>query len=226
MPKPNRRPKKHESPEPLREVEVSPLNRQQDAALKCLSCAVIAFLVGPAGCGKTHLACAYAAAAVADGKAERIILTRPIVEAGESLGYLPGSYEEKSAPYLLPIYDALDKVGGKVGRRREQLGASVKVAPLAYMRGRTFDRSIVIVDEAQNCTLSQLKLVITRLGKDSQMILTGDLSQSDLRQSDRALHGVIERLKGVSGIEVHEFDSRSIVRHPILHSVLERLEKP
>jgi phosphate starvation-inducible PhoH-like protein len=210
--------------EPLREVEVTPLNRQQDAALRSVARSPISFLLGPAGTGKTHLACGYAARAVADARIEKIILTRPIVEAGESLGYLPGTFEEKSAPYLLPIYDALDAVAGRTGRRREQLRATLQVAPLAYMRGRTFNNSIIIVDEAQNCTLSQLRLVISRLGRDSQMILTGDLSQSDLRSHDQGLGTVVKKLEGLAGIAVFRFDSQAIVRHSILSSVLERLE--
>jgi len=229
MPKPQRvkksRPKQPIDIEPLREVEVTPLNRQQDAALKAMSRSSISFLLGPAGTGKTHLACGYAARCVADGRFERIILTRPIVEAGESLGYLPGTFEEKAAPYLLPIHDALDAVAGRTGRRREQMRAVLQVAPLAYMRGRTFNRSIIVVDESQNCTLSQLKLVISRLGRDSQMILTGDLSQSDLRNHEQALGTVVNKLEGLPGVTVFRFDSTGIVRHPILQGVLDRLEK-
>lgn len=223
MPKP-RRLKKALAIEPLRDVETTPINRQQDAALKSIARASIAFLLGPAGTGKTHLACGYAAKCVADGRVEKIILTRPIVEAGESLGYLPGSYEEKAAPYLLPIHDALDAVAGKTGRRREQLRACLQVAPLAYMRGRTFNNSIVVVDESQNCTLSQLRLVISRLGRDSQMILTGDLSQSDLRSHDQALGLVVKKLECLPGVAVFRFDSTGIVRHPILADVLKALE--
>jgi phosphate starvation-inducible PhoH-like protein len=228
MPKPKRvkksRPKPPIAIEPLREVDLTPITRQQDAAIKSITRSSISFLLGPAGTGKTHIACGYAARCVADGRVERIILTRPIVEAGESLGFLPGTFEEKSAPYLLPIHDALDAVAGKSGRRREQLRASLQVAPLAYMRGRTFNRSIIVVDEAQNCTLSQLRLVISRLGRDSQMVLTGDLSQSDLRSHERALGTVVERLEGAAGVAVFRFDSTGIVRHPILADVLKRLE--
>jgi phosphate starvation-inducible PhoH-like protein len=227
MPKPQRvkksRPKQPVIVEPLRDVEIVPLNRQQDAALKAVARSSISFLIGPAGTGKTHLACGYAARCVADGRFERIILTRPIVEAGESLGYLPGTFEEKAAPYLLPIHDALDAVAGRTGRRREQMRAMLQVAPLAYMRGRTFNKSIIVVDESQNCTLSQLKLVITRLGRDSQMILTGDLSQSDLRNHEQALGTVVNKLEGLPGVTVFRFDSSGIVRHPILAGVLERL---
>lgn len=210
--------------EPLRDVDLTPITRQQDAAIRAISRASISFLLGPAGTGKTHIACGYAARCVADGRVERIILTRPIVEAGESLGFLPGTFEEKSAPYLLPIHDSLDAVAGKSGRRREQLRASLQVAPLAYMRGRTFNNAIIVVDESQNCTLSQLRLVISRLGRDSQMILTGDLSQSDLRSHERALGTVVERLEGASGVAVFRFDAAGIVRHPILADVLKRLE--
>jgi len=228
MPKPKRvkksRPKPPIAIEPLREVDLTPITRQQDAAIKSITRSSISFLLGPAGTGKTHIACGYAARCVADGRVERIILTRPIVEAGESLGFLPGTFEEKSAPYLHPIHDALDAVAGRVGRRREQLRASLQIAPLAYMRGRTFNRSIIVVDEAQNCTLSQLRLVISRLGRDSQMILTGDLSQSDLRSHERALGTVVERLEGAAGVAVFRFDSTGIVRHPILADVLKRLE--
>jgi phosphate starvation-inducible protein PhoH and related proteins len=228
MPKPQRvkksRPKQPIVVEPLREVEVTPLNRQQDAALRAVARSSISFLLGPAGTGKTHLACGYAAKCVADGRFEKIILTRPIVEAGESLGYLPGTYEEKAAPYLLPIHDSLDAVAGRTGRRREQLRAMLQVAPIAYLRGRTFNRSVIIVDESQNCTLSQLKLVISRLGRDSQMILTGDLSQSDLRNHEQALGTVVNKLEGLSGVTIFRFDSTGIVRHPILAGVLERLE--
>ena len=228
MPKPTRVKKSRPKPpiviEPLREVEITPLNRQQDAALKAVSRSSISFLLGPAGTGKTHLACGYAAKCVAEGRFERIILTRPIVEAGESLGYLPGTFEEKTAPYLLPIHDSLDAVAGRTGRRREQLRAMLQVAPIAYLRGRTFNRSIVVVDESQNCTLSQLKLVISRLGRDSQMILTGDLSQSDLRNHEQALGTVVNKLEGLSGVTIFRFDSTGIVRHPILAGVLERLE--
>lgn len=210
--------------EPLREVDLSPINRQQDAAIKAVARSSIAFLLGPAGTGKTHLAVGYAARAVADGRAERIILTRPIVEAGESLGYLPGTLEEKAAPYMLPIHDSLDAVAGRSGRRRDQLRAALSICPLAYMRGRTFNNAIIVVDESQNCTLSQLRLVLSRLGRDSQMILTGDLSQSDLRSADQGLGTVVERLEGCPGVAVFRFDSAGIVRHPILQSVLKRLE--
>jgi phosphate starvation-inducible PhoH-like protein len=209
--------------EPLREVAVTPLNRQQDAAIKAIERGTIVFLVGPAGTGKTHLACGWAVKAVADGRVERIVVTRPVVEAGESLGYLPGTYSDKVAPYLAPIYDAIDKLAGRAGRRRDQLNAATKIAPLAFMRGLTFENAVVLVDEAQNCTLQQLRLVISRLGNGSKMILTGDLTQSDLVLREQALKTVVTKLSAVAGVEVFKFEAAGIVRHPILQQVLAKL---
>jgi len=202
----------------------SPLNRQQDAAARLIRECVITFLVGPAGTGKTHIACTHAARMVADAQVERVVLTRPVVEAGESLGYLPGTYEEKAAPYLAPIYDVFEKVAGRVGRRRDQLNAAITIAPIAYLRGRTFDDAIVILDEAQNCTSQQLRLVISRLGKGSQLIVTGDMTQSDLPASQQALGQVVKKLRPIAGIGLYEFDGSAIVRHPILTAVLEVLK--
>jgi phosphate starvation-inducible PhoH-like protein len=209
--------------EPLRDVAVTPLNRQQDAALKAVERGVITFLLGPAGTGKTHLACGWAVKAVADGRVERIVVTRPVVEAGESLGYLPGTYADKVAPYLMPIYDCIDKLAGRAGRRRDQLNAATTIAPIAFLRGRTFDDSVVLVDEAQNCTITQLRLVISRLGRGSKMILTGDIAQSDLPLREQALKTVVTKLSTVAGVEVFKFEATGIVRHPILQQVLAKL---
>jgi len=209
--------------EPLRDVAVTPLNRQQDAAIKAIERGVITFLLGPAGTGKTHLACGWAVKAVADARVDRIVVTRPVVEAGESLGYLPGTYADKVAPYLMPIYDSIDKIAGRSGRRRDQLNAATKIAPLAFMRGLTFDSAVVLVDEAQNCTLSQLRLVISRLGNGSKMIITGDIAQSDLPLREQALKTVVTKLSTVAGVEVFKFEASGIVRHPILQQVLARL---
>lgn len=202
---------------------MTPLNRQQDAAVKAIERGVITFLLGPAGTGKTHMACAWAVKAVADGRVERIIVTRPVVEAGESLGYLPGTYADKVGPYLMPIYDAIDKLAGRSGRRRDQLNAATTIAPIAFLRGRTFDDAVVLVDEAQNCTLTQLRLVISRLGRGSKMILTGDLAQSDLALREQALKTVVAKLSAIAGVEVFRFEASGIVRHPILQQVLAKL---
>lgn len=203
------------------EVELKPLNRQQDAAIKTIQKNHITFLTGPAGTGKTHVACGYAVSEVASGNAEQIVVTRPIVEAGESLGFLPGTLTEKVNPYLLPLFDSITKLAGKTGKRRDEINASLVIAPLAYMRGRTFDNAVVVVDEAQNCTEEQLRLVISRLGKDSKIILAGDISQSDLRKVERALYRVINKLSHISGVGVYRFTASSIVRHPVLAAVLE-----
>jgi phosphate starvation-inducible PhoH-like protein len=203
------------------EVELKPLNRQQDAAIKTIQKNHITFLTGPAGTGKTHVACGYAVSEVANGNAEQIVVTRPIVEAGESLGFLPGTLTEKVNPYLLPLFDSITKLAGKTGKRRDEINASLVIAPLAYMRGRTFDNAVVVVDEAQNCTEEQLRLVISRLGKDSKIILAGDISQSDLRKVERALYRVINKLSHISGVGVYRFTASSIVRHPVLAAVLE-----
>lgn len=202
---------------------VDPLNRSQAAALKAVDEHAVTFLLGEAGTGKTHLACVAAVLAAVEGRTSKIVLARPVVESGENLGYLPGTYAEKTAPYLLPIYDVVEKIAGRSGKRRDQVNAMLTVAPIAYMRGRTFDNSYVILDEAQNCTASQLKLVISRLGKFSRLIITGDPTQSDLPKRDRALADVVIRLQRLKAVHVHRFIGDDIVRHPALKEILECL---
>lgn len=183
----------------------------------------VLFLIGPAGCGKSFLACAFAIEQVLSRKKKKIILTRPVVEAGESLGFLPGTMEEKINPYMLPMYDAIDKLVGKEGPWRERVDFAMEAAPLAFMRGRTFDDAVCIFDEAQNASLMQIKLFLTRFGENSKIIITGDPSQSDLA-GKVALVDVIQKLKGVDGIGVIEFKLNSIVRHPLVGKIIERLE--
>lgn len=199
-------------------------SKAQAQALDVVGKSVITFILGPAGTGKTHLASGYAVRQILDGKAEQIVITRPSV-ATEQLGYLPGSAEEKVGPYLVPFFDALNRIAGKRGHHRDQVAAAVKIAPLAYLRGRTFDRSVMIFDEAQNATFAQLKLFLTRIGRDSQIIITGDADQSDLPRSERRLIDVMQRLAAIKGVGVVEFRSSDIVRHPIIDSVLKELEK-
>ena len=183
----------------------------------------VPFFIGPAVTGERFLACAFAIEQILSKQRSRIVLTRPIVESGESLGFLPGEFEEKVEPYMMPMYDCIDKLVGKEGPWRDKVEDSLEVAPIAYMRGRTFDDAVCIFDEAQNASMMQMKLFLTRFGENSKIIITGDPRQSDLC-GDVALMQVIKKLKGVDGIGVLEFKSNSIVRHPLVGHIIDRLE--
>jgi phosphate starvation-inducible PhoH-like protein len=185
----------------------------------------VLFLLGPAGTGKTHLACAFAISEILAKKKKRIILTRPIVEAGESLGYLPGTFDEKVNPYMLPMYDCINKCVGLEGPQRDIINRAIEVAPIAYMRGRTFDDAVCIFDESQNATKSQLKLFMTRFGENSKIIITGDPTQSDIGQGHTALVDIVKKLEDVPGIGVLQFKASSIVRHPLIASIIEKFEQ-
>lgn len=184
------------------------------------------FLLGPAGVGKTYLAIAFAIKELLKDTSEgekrkrKLIITRPVVEAGEQLGFLPGTFEEKLFPYLLPIYDSFDNLVGRETPDREKIDKCLEVAPLAYLRGRTFVNSIAILDEAQNCSYLQLKLFATRLGENSKIIITGDPTQSDLKTKDIPLLEFVEKLKAAKGIGIVEFNEDSIVRHPLVQEIL------
>ena len=182
--------------------------------------------VGPAGTGKTYLAVAAAVAAFRDKQVSRIILTRPAVEAGEKLGFLPGDMKEKLDPYLQPLYDALNDMipPAKLAKYLEE--GTVQIAPLAYMRGRTLDNAFVILDEAQNTTLSQIKMFLTRMGRNARFIVTGDVTQIDLpKKSDSGLTRSMEILRGVGGIGIVEFDKRDIVRHQLVKYIVDAFDK-
>jgi phosphate starvation-inducible PhoH-like protein len=200
------------------------LNQAQKLAWEAFDKHDVLFLIGPAGCGKTMLACAFGISEIVSKKKKKIVLTRPIVEAGESLGYLPGTFEEKVNPYMLPMYDCIDRCVGRDGPQREIISKSIEVAPLAYLRGRTFHDSVCIFDEAQNATMSQLKLFLTRFGTNSKIIVTGDPLQSDLHIKDQALMNTVKKLENLNGVGVIYFKASSIVRHPLIASMLERLE--
>jgi phosphate starvation-inducible protein PhoH and related proteins len=181
----------------------------------------ITFGIGPAGTGKTYLAVVMALAALKRGDVERIIITRPAVEAGESLGFLPGDLKEKVDPYLRPIYDALNMLIGSEHTERFMDRGTIEIAPLAYMRGRTLDNAFIILDEAQNTTPQQMKMFLTRLGFGSQMIVNGDISQIDLPGKVRS--GLIQAqtiLKQVDHIEFIEFGADDVVRHPVVGSII------
>ena len=184
------------------------------------------FAVGPAGSGKTYTAIALAVRALKERQVRRIILTRPAVEAGEKLGFLPGDMKEKLDPYLQPLYDALNDMIPPAKLQKHLEEGTVQIAPLAYMRGRTLDNAFVILDEAQNTTLSQIKMFLTRMGRNARFIVTGDVTQIDLpRKSDSGLVRTMEILRGVDGIGIVEFDKRDIVRHPLVKHIVEAFDR-
>ncbi|WP_099974819.1 PhoH family protein [Lactobacillus terrae] len=186
----------------------------------------ITFGIGPAGTGKTYLAVVMAVSALKAGKVKRIVLTRPAVEAGESLGFLPGDLKEKVDPYLRPIYDALYAILGKEHTERLMERGVIEIAPLAYMRGRTLDESFVILDEAQNTTREQMKMFLTRLGFGSTMIVNGDISQIDLpRNAKSGLVQVRSILKNLPHIKFVEFTSSDVVRHPVVAEIIDAYEE-
>lgn len=183
------------------------------------------FAVGPAGSGKTYTAIALAVRALRDKQVRRIILTRPAVEAGEKLGFLPGDMKEKLDPYLQPLYDALNDMipASKLERYLEE--GVVQIAPLAYMRGRTLDDAFVILDEAQNTTLPQIKMFLTRMGRNAKFIVTGDVTQIDLpKASDSGLTKALGLLSDIEGIGVVQFDKRDIVRHELVKQIVKAFE--
>lgn len=184
------------------------------------------FAVGPAGSGKTYTAIALAVRALREKEVRRIILTRPAVEAGEKLGFLPGDLKEKLDPYLQPLYDALNDMIPPAKLAKYMEDGTVQIAPLAYMRGRTLDNAFVILDEAQNTTLPQIKMFLTRMGKNAKFIVTGDTTQIDLpRKSDSGLLPAVKLLQKVKGIGVVEMDRRDIIRHPLVKYIVQAFDE-
>jgi phosphate starvation-inducible PhoH-like protein len=199
---------------------VRPRSPAQGLYLEMMRQCPLVFGIGPAGTGKTYLAAAFAAHMLHERRVERIILSRPALEAGERLGFLPGDLKEKIDPYLRPLYDALfDVLGASAGRLMEQ--GVIEVAPLAFMRGRTLNRSFVILDEAQNTTAAQMKMALTRLGEDSHMVVTGDPSQSDLPGGIAlGLREALDFLEGVEGVGIARFAEKDVVRHPLVARIV------
>ena len=192
----------------------------QTELIKAIDDSNLVMALGPAGTGKTYLAIAKAVEALEAGKVGRIVLSRPAVEAGESIGFLPGEMEDKLAPYLRPLYDALsDRLSMKRVRALMAEGA-IEIAPVGFMRGRTLNNAFVVIDEAQNCTYVQLKMLLTRLGWHSTMVITGDPNQSDLLPGVSGLGDVADRLESVAGISVVRLRDADIVRHPLVASML------
>lgn len=181
----------------------------------------IVICAGPAGTGKTYLAVAMAVKALRSHEISRIILTRPAVEAGEKLGFLPGDLQSKIDPYLRPLYDALYEMMGPENVQRHMEKMTIEIAPLAYMRGRTLDDSFIILDEAQNTTEEQMKMFLTRLGNGSKIVVTGDLTQTDLPVGKHSgLSAAVRILSGIDGIAVHEFTERDVVRHRLVQKII------
>ena len=201
-------------------------NRTQEEMVKAYFENDLIFAVGPAGTGKTYIAIALAVRALKNREIKRIVLTRPAVEAGERLGFLPGDLKDKLDPYLQPLYDALgDMIPGKKLQEFMTEG-TIQIAPLAYMRGRTLDRACGILDEAQNTNLGQLKMFLTRMGCDAKFIVTGDASQIDLpNKKDSGLLTGIELTKNIKGIKTIFFKNEDIVRHPLVSKIVKAFEK-
>lgn len=204
-------------------VELTWRTQAQRHAYEKIGASDISFLLGSAGSGKTFLAMAYAINAVLSGQQSHIVLTRPIVDAGEKLGFLPGTFGEKVNPYMQPLYDVMDALLGRFSPKREVINKAVVIAPLCYMRGRTFNDSVCIFDEAQNATYMQFKLFLSRFGQNSKIIVTGDPLQSDLPVSQPPLNEVINKLKGTAGISMTQFTYADVVRHPLVAAILKKL---
>ncbi|MEM6851215.1 MAG: PhoH family protein [Pseudomonadota bacterium] len=192
----------------------------QQALMDAIDAASLVLAMGPAGTGKTFLAVAKAVEALESGRVGRIILSRPAVEAGETLGFLPGDLEDKMSPYLRPLYDALsDRLSPKKLKLLMAEGV-IEIAPIAFMRGRTLNNSFIVMDEAQNCTYGQLKMLLTRLGWHSTMVITGDPEQSDLLTGMSGLAEAAKRLSTLSGVSVVELDETDVVRHPLVADMI------
>ena len=202
---------------------IKPRSPGQEDLIEAIDSYNLTLAIGPAGTGKTYLAISKAVEALEAGRVERIILSRPAMEAGESLGYLPGDMNEKMAPYLRPLYDAMgDRLGGKKVRQLLDDG-TIEIAPVGFMRGRTLNNAFVVIDEAQNCTYGQLKMLLSRLGWHSTMVVTGDPGQSDLLDGMSGLDNIANRLDEVPNIAVVRLAQHDIVRHPLVAEMLDVL---
>jgi phosphate starvation-inducible PhoH-like protein len=208
-----------------RRKRIGPRSPTQAEYIAALGESEMVFGVGPAGTGKTYLAVAQAVSLLIAGRVDRIVLSRPAVEAGERLGFLPGDLKEKVDPYLRPLYDALyDLLPAEQVAKHIETG-TIEIAPLAFMRGRTLAHSFVILDEAQNTTVMQMRMALTRMGEASRMVITGDTSQIDLKPGDKSgLVDALEILDGTEGIRVVRFTDRDVVRHPLVARIVRAYE--
>jgi phosphate starvation-inducible PhoH-like protein len=209
-----------------RKGAIGPRSAGQTGYIDLLARHEMVFALGPAGTGKTYLAVAQAVAMLTSGKVDRIVLSRPAVEAGERLGFLPGDMKEKVDPYLRPLYDALnDMLPGDQLTKRMAIG-EIEIAPLAFMRGRTLAHAFVILDEAQNTTPVQMKMFLTRMGEGTRMVITGDLTQIDLPAGTRSgLADALDTLEGIAGIGVARFNNSDVVRHPLVGRIVEAYDQ-
>lgn len=203
---------------------IYPRSENQEKFAESLKTNFVSFGLGPAGTGKTFLSIAMACRMMQAGEVDRLVLTRPAVEAGESLGFLPGDLVQKVNPYLRPIYDALHECIGFEKTQELISVGKIEIAPIAFMRGRTLSNSFIILDEAQNCTLPQLKMFLTRFGKNSRMSISGDITQIDLDHGRSGLEKTTQILKGSKGIEFIHFNETDITRHPIVSVIVKRFE--
>lgn len=205
----------------LKRKSIVPKNINQKNYLKAVLENDVVFGVGPAGTGKTYLAVAAALKLLRDKRVERVVLTRPAVEAGEALGFLPGDLQEKLLPYLRPLYDAMNDMLGAEETLALVERQIVEIAPLAYMRGRTLSNAFVILDEAQNTSHEQMMMFLTRLGENSKMAITGDITQIDLpRNKKSGLVDALETLDGVDGVKIFRFDAGDVIRHPLVTKIV------
>lgn len=202
---------------------IKPRSENQARLMNALETDALVAALGPAGTGKTYLAVCKAVEALQKGRVARIILSRPAVEAGEQIGFLPGAMEDKLAPYLRPLYDALsDRLSP--GQLKHMLAdGTIEIAPIGFMRGRTLNNAFIVIDEAQNCTYTQLKMALTRLGWHSTMVITGDPAQSDLLPEFSGLAKVADKIDGLSNTSVIRLEGQDIVRHPLVQEMLDVL---
>jgi phosphate starvation-inducible PhoH-like protein len=209
-----------------RGMPIKPRTTNQKKLVEAVFKNDLVFAIGPAGTGKTYIAVAMAVRALKNKQVKKIIITRPAVEAGESLGFLPGDLKEKIDPYIRPIYDALDDMIPSEKLKFYQEKNIIEIAPLAFMRGRTLHNAFVLVDEAQNTTTMQMKMILTRLGASSKMIVTGDKSQIDLPKNQKSgLVEAIELLKDVEGLSMIELEGKDVVRHKIVKHIISAYDK-
>lgn len=205
---------------------IAPRNANQARMVKSFQRNDLTFALGPAGTGKTYIAIALAVSALKNKQCRRIILSRPAVEAGEKLGFLPGDMKDKIDPYLQPLYDALEDMIPPMKLKEYMESGAIQIAPLAFMRGRTLNDAIIILDEAQNTTRHQMKMFLTRLGVNGKMIITGDTTQIDLpRTVQSGLLQALRILRGVEGIGLIEYEKKDIVRHPLVQRIVDAYEK-